>query len=345
MNIENVDKNFKIETKIDKADIRFFNILEEPFSIHGVFHEGDRYRRMPESVAKSISEGVYSLHANTAGGRVRFKTNSPYVAISAKMDNVGRMSHFALCGSSGFDLYVNNQYKASFVPPFDSRVGYEGVKELDNSEMKEIMINFPLYSDVMELYIGLAEGSVIEAPTPYSNEKPVVFYGSSITQGGCASRPGNSYQGFISRALDLDYINLGFSGNAKAEDEVAEYIASLPMSIFVYDYDFNTPSYEHLVATHEKMFLKIREAHPDIPIIILTAPKFDKVGGMKRRRELIRQTYENAKARGDKNVYFISGEDLLELCGNEGTVDSTHPTDFGFFSMATVLTRLLKTII
>lgn len=344
--IAKIDKNFKIESNIDKEDIRFYNALDERFSLYGIFYENGRYRRMPEAVAKAVSEGVYSLHANTAGGRLRFKTNSPYIAISVKYDKLSLMSHFALCGSSGFDMYVNNQFFRSFIPPSNAHEGYEGILEIGNNEPKEIMINFPLYNDVLDLYIGLAEGSVIEAPTPYSNEKPVVYYGSSITQGGCASRPGNSYEGFISRALDLDYINLGFSGNARAEDEMADYIASLPMSMFVYDYDFNTPSYEHLVATHEKMFLKIREAHPDIPIIILTAPKFDKKGGgMYKRRELIRQTYENAKARGDKNVYFISGEDLLEICGNEGTVDSTHPTDFGFYSMATVLIRLMKTII
>ena len=345
-NFSEIDKNFKIETKIDKEDIEFINALDERFSLYGIFYENGRYRRMPEAVARTVSEGVYELHANTAGGRLRFKTNSPYVAISVKYENFFVMSHFAMCGSSGFDMYVNNRFFRSFLPPIDTKTGYEGILEIGNTDIKEIMIDFPLYNDVLDLYIGLAENSIIEPSTPYRNEKPVVYYGSSITQGGCASRPGNSYEGFISRALNLDYINLGFSGNARAEDEIADYIASLPMSMFVYDYDFNTPSYEHLVATHEKMFLKIREAHPDISIIILTAPKFDKVGGgMYRRRELIRQTYKNALERGDKNVYFISGEDLLMYCGNDGTVDSTHPTDFGFNSMARVLIDLMKTII
>ncbi len=345
-NISEIDKNFKIETKIDKADIRFYNVLSEPFSVDGIFHEGGKFRRMPENVARSVSESVFRLHSNTAGGRVRFKTNSPYVAISAKMENVVRMSHFALCGSSGFDMYINNEYKASFVPPFYSTTGYEAVKELNNGgDMKEVVINFPLYSDVIDLYIGLSESATLERAEPYTNELPVVYYGSSITQGGCASRPGNSYQGFISRAFNLDYINLGFSGSARAEDEMADYIASLPMSMFVYDYDFNAPTLEHLQATHEKMFKKIRASHPDIPVIFLSAPKYENTEVLEKRRKIVESTYNNAILAGDKNVYFIPGKDLLELCGNEGTVDTTHPTDLGFFSMAEVLKRLIEKII
>ena len=343
-NIANIDKNFKIETKINKSDIRFYDARMEPFKIYGVFYENGKFRRMPEEVAKSVSAGVYSLHANTAGGRLRFKTNSPYVAISVKMPLFGRMSHFALCGSSGFDLYVDGLHWMSFLPPFDCVDGYENVLELGSTEMKEILINFPLYSDVSELYVGLSEGAEVLAPTPYKIEKPVVFYGSSITQGGCASRPGTAYQGFISRDLDADFINLGFSGNARAEREMYEYIASLDMSAFVFDYDHNSPSTEHLESTHERMFLKIREANPTLPIIVMPRPKCKLSDEEKTRVQIVHRTYENAVARGDKNVYFISNDELTEICCTEGTVDRTHPTDLGFFSMAQAVTRVLKKV-
>lgn len=343
-NIENVDNNFKIETKINKADIKFRDARTEPFKIHGVFYEGDRFRRMPEAVAKTVSEGVYILHSNTAGGRLRFRTDSPYIAINVKMPTFGRMSHFALCGSSGFDLYVDGRHCMSFLPPFDTVDGYENILELGTHQMRDIMIHMPLYSDVSEFYVGLCEDAKILEPAPYKIEKPIVFYGSSITQGGCASRPGTAYQGFVSRDLDADFINLGFSGNARAEAEISQYIASLDMSAFVYDYDHNAPSIEHLERTHERMFLEIRSAQPTLPIIIMPRPKHVLNNEEEKRLAIIKKTYENAIARGDKNVYFISNSDLTAICGVEGTVDRTHPTDLGFFSMAAAVTNLLRKI-
>ena len=311
--------------------------MSEPFKIYGVYYEDGKFRRMPEKVAKTVSEGVYRLHACTTGGRIRFKTNSPYVAISVTEGKVRELSHFARTGRAGFDLYVDNEYVRTFIPPIDMIDYYESVIDFPTDGMHDVTINMPLYGNVSELYIGVDENAVIEKAPEYVNEKPVVYYGSSITQGGCASRPGRIYQAVISRRFNLDYVNLGFSGSAKAEDEIIDYIKNLEMSFFVYDYDFNTPSIEHLEATHEKMFKAIRETHPDIPIIILSAPKFIRDEKMETRFKIIKKTYDNAVANGDKNVYFIEGKELMKYCGNEGTVDGAHPTDFGFASMAKVL--------
>ena len=343
--IYEIDKNFKVETKIDKEDISFHSALSEPFRIYGVYHDGDAFRRMPEEIAKAVSPGVHALHSNTAGGRIRFKTNSPYIAISAKMPTVGKMPHFALSGSAGFDLYMNGRHVYTYQPPYDITDGYEGIRDILGNEMKEIEINFPLYSDVSALFIGLKEGSALEAPTPYAEEKPVVYYGSSITQGGCASRPGTSYQGFVSRELNIDHVNLGFSGNARAEEPMYNYIKTLKMSAFVMDYDHNAPDAEYLERTHEKMFLAIREAQPELPIVLMTAPTYVLSAHFESRYHIIRKTYENALARGDKNVYFIGGPTLMQLCGNEGTVDQTHPTDLGFYSMSRPVVEVLRKIL
>ena len=104
--LDEIDQNFKIETKINKPDIKFYSVLENPFKIYGLIYENNKFRRMPEKIAKTVSEGVTYLHTNTAGGRVRFKTDSSYIAIFAKMSNIGKMDHFALTGSSGFDMYI-----------------------------------------------------------------------------------------------------------------------------------------------------------------------------------------------------------------------------------------------
>lgn len=343
--VSKIDSNFRVDTNIDKEDVRFYRIDEAPFTIYGIFKENGKYRRLPESLAKTLNPRMYELSTNTAGGRVRFVTDSPYIAISAAMENVWKSSHFTLTGSAGFDMYADNLYVKTFFPPFDITDGYEGIFEFDKKEEREITINFPLYSNVKELYIGLQENSTLKEAKPYKNKKPIVYYGSSITQGGCASRPGMSYEAIVSRTFDYDYINLGFSGNAKAEDEIIEYIKNLDMEIFVYDYDHNAPSVEHLMNTHEKMFKAIREKHPLMPIIMMSRPKHFLTDEEKIRRSIIEKTYLNAVSAGDKNVYFIDGEALTELCKDSGTVDNCHPTDFGFASMAKALTKVLSKLI
>lgn len=346
--ISKIDANLKVESNIDESDIRFYDINRTPFKIHGVFYENGKFRRIPEDVAKCVSVGVYALHANTAGGRVRFKTDSPYVAIHSHMTNIGKMSHFALTGSAGFDLYVRNEteaYFGTFVPPYNLNDGYESIIRFNSSKMREITINFPLYSDISEMYIGVKENSLIHEPSPYNIKKPIVYYGSSITQGGCASRPGNSYQSIISRRFNADYINLGFSGNAKGEQEIAEYIKKLNMSVFVYDYDYNSPSIEHFKESHEKMFLTIREANPFLPIIMMSRPKYCFNEEEKQRFDVIKSTYDNAILKNDKNVYLIDGKKVMESAENNGTVDGCHPNDWGFMSMAKAVGDVIQGII
>ena len=340
--ITKVDKNFTVKTSIEKEDICFYPMEESPFQIYGIFKENGLYRRMPEAVAKEVNEGVYTLHTDTAGGRVRFVTDSSYVAIHVRLARIGRMPHFTLAGSAGFDLYADDVYIKTFVPPYDMEDGFESVIDFDTRQTREITVNLPLYGSVKELYIGLQKDAVVQKATSYKNKKPVVFYGSSITQGGCASRPGMSYQNIVAREFHLDYINLGFSGSARAEDAIIDYIKDLDMSMFVCDYDFNAPSVEHLRNTHEKLFLAVRKEHPDIPIILMSKPKFYLDDADEERLNIIRTTYENAKNAGDNKVYLLTGSMLTELCGNEGTVDGTHPTDFGFASMAKALSTLMK---
>ena len=346
-NISQIDSNFKIESKINESNIKFHDVNQPPFQIHGVFYDAGQFRRLPEDVAKTVSDGVLALHGHTAGGRVRFVTDSPYVAIYAQMPSVGKMPHFALTGSAGFDIYIREEterYFRTFVPPVDMKDGYEGIHYFECAGTREITINFPLYSQVGKLYIGLQEGAFIGAPQNYKIDKPIVYYGSSITQGGCASRPGNSYESIISRRLDADYINLGFSGNAKGEPEIAEYISKLDMSCFVYDYDYNAPSVEHLSNTHQKMYNVIREANPDLPIVVMSRPKYYLTEEEKQRLAVIVKTYEDAKANGDRNVYLIDGSALMALAKDDGTVDNCHPNDLGFASMAKAVGDLLEKI-
>ena len=345
MAIEKIDPNFKVETEIQKDDIRFYNVLEEPFRVYGVYFEDGMFRRLPERVAETVSEGVLRIHNHTAGGRVRFRTNSPYIAISVDTPVVGKMPHFAMTGSSGFDLYEGKRCCGSFVPPFNYSNGYESVLDLGSQEMRDITIHFPLYCRISRLHIGLSDQATVESPKPYRCETPIVYYGSSTTQGGCASRPGMAYPNIVSRRVDVDHINLGFSGNGKGEPEITDYIKELKMSAFVMDYDHNSPSFEHLQQTHERMFRAIRDANPDLPINCMSRPQYYVTPNVQRRIEIIRTTVENSRARGDEKVWMLTGQQLMEMTEGEGLVDGCHPTDLGFFSMGKVLSDLLKTIL
>ena len=343
--IEKVDKNFKVETNIQKDDIKFYNPEEKPFKIYGVFKENGCFRRMPESVAKNVSEGVFYHHINTAGGRIKFKTDSKYVAVNVKLSQKSKMPHIPFTGSIGLDMYDGVKYVKTFVPPISVEDSFEGVIDFEDEKMHDVTINLPTYSGVSEIYIGLSENAKILESEPYKNKKPIVYYGSSITQGGCASRPGNSYQAIIERRNNLDYINLGFSGSAKAEDEMIDYIKNLDMEIFVYDYDHNAPTVEYLENTHKKMFDKIREKHPTLPIIMMTKPKYEQTEYAVKFKNVIQKTYDEAIKNGDKNVYLLDGQELMKIAKYDGTVDGCHPNDLGFFSMAKAVGDVIEKIL
>ena len=345
MDISKIDKNFKVETKIEREGLTFYDIDETPFKIYGVFREGEHYVRMPTDAAKSVSERVVSLYRHSAGGRVRFITDSPYVAVSIKLDRVYKMSHFAFTGSVGCDIYSGTRYIGTIIPPTNVANEYEGVVDVPFNDEREYTLNMPLYSETDKMYIGIKEGSTLKAAPDYETKKPIVYYGSSITQGGCASRPGNAYQSIISRELNADFINLGFSGSAFAEDEMAEYIASLDMSVFVYDYDHNAPNLEHYKNTHEKFFKTIRAAQPDLLVLMMTRPEYYLDEDEQARLQVMLDTYNNAIAAGDKNVYYIKGPDLIESVREFALVDGGHPNDSGFVSMARVVGNKLKEIL
>ena len=348
-----VDKNLVIDVNIKSDDLVWHNALNAPLEVFGVEFSDGLYRRMPGYVAKSVSEKVYVLHSNTSGGRIRFRTDSPSIAVFVRYTSIYRSSHFPLLGSAGLDLYVKGEgdavehYEASFMPPYDMEDHYASRYDfMDGTAMREVTVNMPLYSDVSEILIGVVEGSELLPPLPYTSDKKIVYYGNSITQGACASRPGNAFPTYASRAVGCDFINLGFSGSGRAEDEIAEYIAGLDMQIFVYDYDHNAPNPEYLLATHEKMFLKIREKHPKIPVVMLTRTSF-KTGDKDRnaRFEIIRKTYDNAVARGDENVYLIDGREVFGELWGEATVERLHPGDLGQILIGRALVPVLQKIL
>lgn len=352
MKIEEIDKNFAAPS-FEGLDIEWYDIRKAPFKIYGVMDNGEKFFRLPFEIAEKVNTGVNTLNNYTSGGRVRFATDSPFVALVAEQPEFGIMAHMTALGSAGFDLYCDDECNKGFVGSFQPdcyKKKTRNVVRFNNRAMEKgvhnFTINFPLYAAVYNVYIGIQKGSTLSEGKEYEDKLPIVYYGSSITQGGCASRPGTCYQNLICTKNNIDYINLGFSGSARGEDIMAEYIASLPMSVFVYDYDHNAPNAEHLRNTYERFLRIIREKHPQIPVIMLSMPCLNiKDGQQEERRQIIINTYNKLKSEGDSNVYFIDGCEMLKGdFENECLVDYCHPTDLGFSRMASAILKILNTL-
>lgn len=350
MKIETIDKNFAFKTDIDKKDLCWKSARHSAFTLHGLMLDEKGYLRMPTEVANTVNDGVRFLHRNTSGGRLTFETNSAYIAVFVK-GRIDLMPHFALTGSGGFDLYFEDEdgaltYYKTFVPPMEGKRGYTSIVEFDAQKMRKILLHFPLYSAVDELYIGVSETATLRAYTPYPDEPPIVFYGSSITQGGCASRPGNNYPAIVSQKMKRDFLCLGFSGSAHGEQTMAQYIAALPMSVFVLDYDYNDNfALDDLRRRHYPFYRTIREKNADLPIVFMSAPYSECYRqNLEKSYEIVRESYEKAKANGD-NVYFIDGQTMFgEVFKGCATVDGCHPNDFGFVKMAQAVIDVLESM-
>ena len=345
-----------VNATIGDVDVIWRDVRQAPFSLHGFFEPETEpfFHRLPIDVADATSVGVSKLHKESAGGRVRFSTNSPYIAIRAKFRVVGRSSHLPLISTAGFDLYIDGEFGSRFVKefrmPYDMVDQYEQIIELDGEVMRSYTINFPVHAVVETLEVGLKPDARLETARPYRDIAPIVFYGSSIVHGTAASRPGYMYPTIVSRNLNMDFRNIGFSGNAKAEAVLAEWMATLPMSVFVCDYDHNAPTVEHLAATHYPLYEIIREKNPNLPYVMITRPNYwycrtDREPILKRR-DIVMSSYLKARAAGDKNVYFIDGMSFfVEPHQYDFTVDGIHPNDAGFVRMADSIGTVIKHIL
>ena len=340
MDIGQVDKNMNQAVTTNNG-MKFYTLPCEPFKIFGVRHGEHGFYRLDDEFAASISDGVKFLATNTAGGRIRFRTNSKKLKAIVKYRNFCCMGHMPLTGSSGLsvvDVSVRMwKFMGSIRPERNDDFGYEGSVNL-SGEMHEYVMWLPLYNDVDSLTIGLDEDAVVEAGSDYDYDgKPIVYYGSSITQGGCASRPDNSYQALITKHVNADFINLGFSGSAKGEPAMAKYVASLNPLMFVIDYDHNAPNAEFLKQTHYAFYKAFRKENKTAPVVFVTRPDFDNDPTAAERRAVIKTTYKRAKAAGD-DVFFIDGETLFGGFSRENcTVDGCHPNDLGFYRMAVTI--------
>ena len=328
-----------------------YELTDSRIKVYGVpcFYTEGELTRLPEYVIEKVPS--LDWHGRRVpGGRICFRTDSEHMDIYVKYKTMHVDVGMSIFASQSINVYVGEKPTSRFLglswPRDYNTMEFTGRFKKDKI-MEDVTVLLPRNEIVDSIYIELDDDAVIEKPTPYKYEKPIVFYGSSITEGGISCNMANAYTAIISRHLDTDYINLGFSGNAKGEIEVADYINTLDFSIFVYDYDHNAPTAEHLWKTHEPFFKRIREKHPDVPVVMMTRPYAVYGEDEYARREAVYATYKNAVESGDKNVYFIDGETYFKDCPDRELcfIDRIHPNDYGFHLMAQRIEPIIKKIL
>ncbi len=324
--------------------MKYYNITQPPLKIYGLAVANAQTRefyKLPKTMLEQMPRYDY-LGRRATGGRVRFCTDSANLTIRMTLRQTKEDINIPLSGSAGADIYLgsgpSSEYLGYIAPNYHTMEEISVEKTfVKKNTMETVTINLPRNDHLLFMEIGIDDTASIKEPPAYTIAEPIVFYGSSITEGGCASRAGNAYTSIVCRWLDADYRNFGFSGSARGEQTFANYIASLKnISVFVYDYDHNANDVKQLSDTHEAFFQTIRTAHPALPILMMSRPDTD--GGKddaQARKEIVYTTYANAKKRGDKNVWFLDGETLFGTFGRaECTVDGTHPNALGFMRMA-----------
>lgn len=325
--------------------------------LYGTVVEDDTnpWKRLPEEMKDSLRPDLFDLGSNTAGLYLRFSSNTTALSVKWKSLKKFNMNHMTPTGIRGLDMYV--------MQPDSSWTFLNSVRPLQNNhnttysvvdgltaDDREYMLYLPLYDGIDSLYIGIDSAAVIgknKIDLP-CREKPIVMYGTSILQGGCATRAGMAHTNILGRMMNREIINLGFSGNAKLDVEIAQLMASVENAgLYVIDCMPNntTGRFKNNI---DAFYNALRSSRPDVPILFIESPYFpisrfkaDVMAALKEKNEALRAFYESRVAAGDKYLYYMKGEDVLgkEV---EGTVDNYHFTDAAFQRFAEKLLPLLQ---
>lgn len=307
------------------------------------------FDRLPASAQGKVTDAVWKLSRDSAGMLVRFRSDSPELHVRYRLLNGDlAMPHMPATGVSGVDLYARDkqgQWRwVQVTRPTGKEVTAQLVGKLPVEE-REFALYLPLYNGVESVEIGVRPGSHFEGLAP--RERPIVFYGTSITQGACASRPGMVHTAILGRRFDRPVVNLGFSGNGKMDPAVGEYLGQIDAAVFVIDC---LPNMGHELVAERCVPLvnQIRAARPETPIILVEDRRFTNSWLQRERaaehdlnHAALRTAFEQLQQGGVQKLFYLEGDSLLGLDG-EGATDGSHPNDLGFFRQADQFELILR---
>jgi len=312
------------------------------------------YQRLP--AIEGLRPELVNLGKTSTGLYLRFRSDSPTLKIRWTSAGPRWMFNMVPVGTRGLDLYIHTaegwKYAGSAKPAGpDKAASTSTVISNMQPQMREFMLYLSLYDGITSLEIGVDEGSSLLSPQLGSpmDDSPMVFYGTSILQGASASRPGLAFTNRLARRFDRTAINLGFSGNAFLDPEIARLMASVPDPC-VYILDYVPNAFADMIDERGEAFFRIlRDAHPDVPVIFVEDPifphsEFDSeiYKEISSKNVAQKRLYDKLRRQGEKHLYYISSDLLLQ---NEDTVDSIHPTDVGMDRYYRAYEKVLKKIL
>ncbi len=343
--------------------MKWYNASEAPFKVWGLpFFETDRvYRRFRLEPPAPLPPSVEGLCNHPAGGQIRFRARFRTLWVRVTLGHEPGMSNMTPMGQCGIDCYMNRAgeepiYAATAKPKVRESFYEVPLLEMDEADEYFITLNLPLYCPLKELEIGLDDDAAVSEGEDYPAGK-IVVYGGSIDQGGCATRPGMAYTNILSRWMGREFVNLGFSGNGKAEAEVALAVRQIPdIALFVINTAGNCPDAAWLAERMPRFLELFREVWPDVPILVWQLADFARLrfrpkeaAVFEAKREVERQTVRSRIAAGDRHISIACMEYGDSFMGHdlsrEVTVDGAHPSDLGFVYTAEKLCPLLTNLL
>lgn len=334
-----------------KDTLKFYDGQE--FTIIGRFHSEKTYARFPEKYKNTLRKDVWNLGQHSAGISIRFRTNSPDIVVRWTTLTDNEMDHMAFTGIKGVDLYayINGAWRYINTGRVKGKTNEFILVKSGENIYREYLLNLPLYDGIDSLSIGVKTGADISLPAEkyLIDKKPVVYYGTSIAQGGCASRPGMAFTNILSRKLDRSFINMGFSGNGTCEVSVGEAMTETDAALYILDCNPNTKTeviYERAV----ELVKFLKQKRPDVPVLLVEGFYYENsfedplMSVTEKKRIELMRAYKTLKDSGVSQLYYMKGDGLIGY-DHEGTVDGVHPNDLGMFRIAESLKPIIQRII
>ncbi len=320
------------------------------------------YDRLPQQAKQKVRKPVWSLSKHAAGLVIRFRSDANQIKVRYGLGGSFQMPHMPATGVSGVDLYAKNSdgrwhwLRGSRSFADTTRYIFDPIDPSDQYHElgREYQLYLPLYNSVKWLEIGVPEGASFE-PLPVRQEKPIVVYGTSIAQGACASRPGMAWTGILSRKMDRQLINLGFSGNGRLEEAIIDLLAQIDAKVYVLDCLPNlTPTKDRTIEEVEGRIVsavkRLKEKRPGVPVLLAEHAGYSDGTLNKERHEIytklnevLRKAYWQLRKAGISGLYVLPRSEMA--LGMDGYVDGTHPSDLGMQYYATAYERSLRTIL
>ena len=340
-----------------EGDLAWYDVTQWGVEGKGWTDTARYFDRLPAKAEKSVRPPVWNLSRHSAGMLVRFETDAP--AIHARYDLLSAslaMPHMPATGVSGLDLYARDveghDRWLGITRPAAQKVNAQiigGIDPLPGGKRRLFTLYLPLYNGVEKLEIGVPAKAGFAGIAP-RKEKSILFYGTSIMHGACASRTGMSISAIVGRRFNRPVINLGFSGNGQMEPEVGALLAELNPAVYAIDCLPNMNA-DLVTQRAEPLVKQLRAARPETPILLVEDRTFTSAEFLKSSRDhheasraAFRKAYENLRASGVKGLSYLEGEKLLGNDG-EGATDGSHPNDLGMVRYADAYEHALKPLL